>query len=60
MTWLRKPKSEQTTTPQRCARCGEREGVLELTKTDPNSDGKQSVWFCAECARAVRNDPRQN
>ena len=55
MTWLRKRK--RPITPELCASCHERLGVVDLERVDASVDGPGSMWLCAECARTLRNDP---
>lgn len=55
MTWLRKLK--RPITAKLCASCHERRGVVLLERVDANVEGPHSVWLCAACIRALRNDP---
>jgi hypothetical protein len=58
MTWFRKTKHAPQ--PQKCRRYGEGVGVVCLTRLATPEHPAQEMWLCGECAKALRNEPRDS
>jgi protein-arginine kinase activator protein McsA len=60
MAWHHKPKSKQPIVPPQCGRCGKRPGQIHLERVGAAERPAETLWLCADCARALRNDARES
>jgi DNA-directed RNA polymerase subunit M/transcription elongation factor TFIIS len=57
--WFRKEKSVKAP-PRKCSRCGERVGVVHLSRVATKDVPGDALSLCEECARLLRNDPEDS
>lgn len=60
MAWFQKPKSGKPVAAPLCSQCGERPGVIHLTRAQSGDAAGRELWLCERCAKVRRNNPRES